>query len=379
MSWKRVAMEAVVWLAAKAAGSAKKAPSAPDSIFVLRNGDIGDLLVVTPIFQALHELYPQARLVACVGEWNVGVLRNNPYVSEVLALNVPWHNRFVKKQGLLDAFKFLALSPALVALAERKFDLGIDILGSGLGSLLLLRLGMPYRLGVKGFAGGHSAVQQFVEYSQFEYVGRAALRFAELLGSKTLPSVRPQIYLSDLEEEAGERRWRENCAGFAPGQARIVVGPGSGYAAKSWPESSYLALLKCLVIESDARVFVVGADQDRRFASQLAELSPSIISLAGKLSLRETFGVVAQSDMVICNSSMLMHVAAAFEKPAVVLLGESIESTKQHAAQWSYDSNCYILGKEEEHPTIATVPEAFALVRRVLASLPKANWGASEQ
>ena len=46
MSWKRNAIETACWLASRIAPRARTMPDNPRSIFVLRNNDIGDLLVV---------------------------------------------------------------------------------------------------------------------------------------------------------------------------------------------------------------------------------------------------------------------------------------------------------------------------------------------
>jgi heptosyltransferase-2 len=75
-------------------------------------------------------------------------------------------------------------------------------------------------------------------------------------------------------------------------------------------------------------------------------VAPGAHNFAGHLSLRETFALVAAADLVICNSSMLMHAAAAFDRPTFVLLGESFASTRQHDAQWGYPGTCWSLGKE---------------------------------
>ena len=67
MSWKRDIAEALVWLAGRFVPTGA-ATATPKSIFVLRNNDLGDLLVITPLFQALHDLYPNAKIVAGVGD-----------------------------------------------------------------------------------------------------------------------------------------------------------------------------------------------------------------------------------------------------------------------------------------------------------------------
>jgi ADP-heptose:LPS heptosyltransferase len=366
-------MEAIVWLNGQFAPSSSQPPERTESILVLRNGDYGDLLVITPLFQALHELFPNAQIVAGIGDWNVELLKNNPYVSEILPVNAPWHNKFVKKQSIFDAFRYVTFSPEVKGLRNHRFDIGIDVLGSTLGSLLMVRAKIPYRLGVKGFAGGQSATQGVVNYDPLEQVGRTALRFAEMLGAKQLPPVRPQIYLTEREVEKGKLFWDSPAiaSGAITGKAgrhRIVVGIGAGFTAKAWPCENFQLLSKMLINGVGATVIVVGGREDEEQARLITASCTGVVSLAGQLTLRETFSLVSASDLVISNSSMLMHVAAAFSKPSLVLLGESIASTRQHVAQWGYDDNCYMIGKDVDHPNICAPEEAFDSVRQILST-----------
>ncbi len=82
--------------------------NSPKSIFVLRNNDIGDLLAVTPLFEALRRRFPAARLTAGVGDWNRDVLANNPYVTDVLPVNAPWNNKFVAGQSAAYQIRYVA-------------------------------------------------------------------------------------------------------------------------------------------------------------------------------------------------------------------------------------------------------------------------------
>ena len=52
-----------------------RAPAgAPRSIFVLRSNDIGDLLAVTPLFEALRRRFPDAWIGVGTGGWNAPCL-----------------------------------------------------------------------------------------------------------------------------------------------------------------------------------------------------------------------------------------------------------------------------------------------------------------
>lgn len=349
--------EALVRAAALAAPSVRRPAADPRSIFVLRNNDIGDLLAVTPLFDALRRRFPAAHIAAGVGRWNLPCLQGNPHLSEVLLAEAPWFNRQVPRQTPFHALAWIASSEQAREIARRRFDVGIDVLGSRWGTLLLLRARIPYRLGVRGYAGGHSGVQAQVEFDPWEHVGRSALRFAELLGATDLPPCRPQIFLDAAERRLGEACWRE--AGEE--RPRVVIGPGGGAAARCWPLERFAALSSLLAERTQAAVAVAGGPRDRDAGDRIAAAAPRARNLAGHLSLRETFALVAAADLVVCNSSMLMHAAAAFRRPTLVLLGPSFPSARQHDAQWGYPGTCRSLGRETGgRDTLADPEEALA-------------------
>ena len=350
--------EALVWTAARFAPSKRDARE-PRSILVLRNNDLGDLLVVTPLFEALRRRFPEASIVAAVGRWNVATLRHNPHLSDVLVVDAPWFNKFVRRQSWPRRLAYIAFSPQARALARRRFDAGIDVLGSSWGSLLLLRASIPLRLGVRGYAGGHSGVNLTVSFDPGEPVGRSALRFAELLGATDLPSTRPQIFLDDAERYTGEQIW---CSRFAPERTRVVVAPAGGLAAKCWPAESFATLTALLAAEGLA-VVVAGGPRDRALGERVAATATGAVNLAGHLSLRETFALLAAADLVVCNSSVLLHAAAAFKKPTWALLGPSFPSARQHDAQWGHPGICRSLGREAgTREEISTPEEVFAVL-----------------
>jgi heptosyltransferase-2 len=335
MSWKRDALELAVAACYRFAPRLKEAPPEPRSIFVLRNNDLGDLLVVTPLFDALRCRFPNARIVAGVGEWAAPILEKNPNVDEVRIVNAPWHNHSVTPKG-----KFAQLVASIGFILRYSdaacHDIGIDVLGSPFGSLLLMRAGIPFRLGVRGYAGGHSAVQRYVEFNSNEHVGRSALSFAELFRAKDLPENRPQLFI----EKATQTR-------------RICICPGGGYVEKCWPIEFFVELAKKL---SKFRIVVIGGSRDCSAGQLVASVGKHVCNKTGLLSLRESFTAIAASRLVICNSSVAMHVAAAFRKPCAVVLGKALPDAEQHAAQWAYPETI-VLGKspEENVPSVVRV------------------------
>jgi ADP-heptose:LPS heptosyltransferase len=345
VGWRRDFFEVLVRAGTAFAPHSSGPTNAPEKIFVLRNNDIGDLLVITPIFDALKRKFPQTEILAGVGKWNRDVLVGNPNVSTILEMNAPWHNGVVRPQGAIVALRYIYRSEEVKALVEVHADVGIDVLGSGFGSLLLMRAGIPYRLGVRGYAGGESASQSFVVFNPDEHVGRQALRCAELLGCTDLPENRPQIFLTPAPQRNG----------------MIVIAPGAGVPEKSWPVDHFAELAKLLRNES---LCVVGSQKDKDQCTRICETSPTARNLCGVLSIREAFGVIGGARLVICNSSMAMHAAAAFRRPTVVLLGPDFPSASRHHRQWGYPETV-VLGRDKEHPDIFRPPEVAARIREM--------------
>jgi heptosyltransferase-2 len=366
MSLKRAMMEKFVGLGARVARTAKVVPKSPGSIFVLRNNDIGDLLVITPVFEALKRVFPSARLYAGIGRWNLSVLANNPYLDHVLEINAPWHNKFICQvpprslRGLLRSLGYIWFSAETQQLRALGCNIGIDILGSPEGSLLMMRAGIPWRLGVDGYAGGNSACQQNVAFDEGMSVGRAALRFAELLGATKLPEPRPQLFLTNQEKEDAAETWKSISR---PGVGkRIVIAPGGGIVEKCWPRENYLELTAWLGAKQGTQIVIVGSQSEHELGEYVRQNLPRVANLCGKTSLRQTFGLVWAADGVVCNSSMILHTAAAFDKPTVALLGVSFPSTRKHKSLWGYGVKDLHLGREPERESIYSAEEAAPIV-----------------
>ena len=89
-----------------------------------------------------------------------------------------------------------------------------------------------------------------------------------------------------------------------------------------------------------------------------------VANRAGDLSLRDMIGAASAADLVVCNSSLLLHTSAAFSVPSVVLLGPAFESARAHQRQWGYGGLSTSLGREPGvSGSVATVEEALAAVR----------------
>jgi ADP-heptose:LPS heptosyltransferase len=275
--------------------------------------------------------------MAGVGSWATPIVENNPFVDEIVTLDAPWCNNFVPESGSA-VLRFLFRSPQVNELRRRGgFDVGIDILGSHYGSALMLRLRVRHRIGVRDFRAGWRACQQYSLFSMQTHVARAALAQAELLGATDLPEPRPQFYSTAAEREEAACLWDE---GAPAGALKLLVGCGSGQPSKTWSVQSVAKALSLLstALSGDRAVNIIllGGATDRERANQVIAAGPAgIRALCGDTSLRVSFALVEQADLVLTNSSMLLHAAAAFHRPTVAVIGP-FHAAQDHDALWGY-------------------------------------------
>ena len=338
-----------------------------ESVFVLRNNDLGDVLLVTPLLHALRRAFPEARILLGVGDWATSFLEGNPDLDEVLPMNAPWHNkrncRFPANspRTFLEGLLYIFFSGEALNLTRKRATYGIDVLGSRQGSWLLRRARIPHRHGVRGYAGGDNWCETCVPFREDRNVAQAALAFLPLLGVKSPPQVepRPRLVLSEAEKTEAEDRWgNRSCTD----SLHIVLAPGAGFPEKSWGNENFSRLAYLLLERTQHQLVVLGGaeDTERIAARNTTETSDRLANHCGSLSLRQSAAMVAKADFVLTNTTVTMHFAGAFRIPSITLLGPWYDSAKLHAKQWGYPES-QVLGPEKAEGRIAPLSpeEAF--------------------
>jgi heptosyltransferase-2 len=361
---RRKLLECYVWLVDKVSRSTPM-PTDPGSILIIQPGHIGDLLVNTPLFEALHRKYPSARLSVAAGPWNAAAVENNPFVAEFIPLACPWNNMFVKPQGLLAAMKFIRHAPEVQALAPRRFDIGIDLLGTQFDVLLMMKIGVGYRIGIRGGGHGFSAMHQWVRHDFDVRMGTMALQLARLLGANDAISTRPQIFLTDAERAAGEALWSSQTNPTMPRKRRLVVAPAAGMPHRCWPHENYIKTVAELATDGNLSIVLVGGNDAAEICGRIAAAAPAVQNQCGKLALRQTFGLIAAADATLSNSNVVLHAASSFGVPALVVLSTSTPTVSVEEKLWGHDT-ARMFGISPGHPGIYTPAEMVPIIRQVL-------------
>lgn len=324
-------------------------PSKTKKIFILRNNDLGDVLLTTPLVRGLKKNFPEAKVFMGVGDWARPLVENNSDLDGIIRINAPWHNkqncRFPANspRTFFEGLLYIFFSKEAQFLRKQKYTHGIDVLGSRQGSWLLRRSRIPHRFGVRGYAGGDKTCEKCVDFVENCKVAESALAFLPLLGGQEKVDSKPILSLESKELEEADKIWGTP----TKGSKRIIIAPGAGFPEKTWGDERFTKLVEILYNRTKHKIRIIGSIEDRkRIDFDLSSpKEPRLLNYCGNLSLRQSAALVSRSDFVISNSSIAMHWAGSFQIPSITILGECYESVKLHQRQWGHP-NGIVLGKE---------------------------------
>jgi heptosyltransferase-1 len=105
---------------------------------------------------------------------------------------------------------------------------------------------------------------------------------------------------------------------------RIALVPCSRWVTKNWPAENFIAVGRELQERLKARLFLVGAPNDRPVCEQICRRLPQpAINTCGQTSLVELGSLLQEMDLVITVDSGPMHMAAALGKPVIAVFGST--------------------------------------------------------
>jgi heptosyltransferase-3 len=264
-----------------------------ERILVVRTDRIGDLVLATPVFEALKNSYPNLEIDALVSSYASPVLQNNPHVNRVLIYNSAGHRILLEtlRQNNYDLTIVVYPRPGLAWLV---FRAGIAV-----------RIGTAYRWYSSLFTHKIHQHRSRVERHESEY----NLEMLRPLGFQS-GRILPKIYLSKSETEAAEAFLRD--CGLNKNDLKVIIHPGGGRSSLRWPEKKFGEFAALLKQRVSARIIITGEESEKRISKRVLQfLSQQAVDLTGKLNLRQLAAVISHSDLMVTNSTGPMHLAAA--------------------------------------------------------------------
>jgi heptosyltransferase-2 len=296
------------------------------SICVFLPNWVGDVVMATPALRALRRRFAGERLI--------GILR--PHLIDLLA-GTAWFDELWPfdpraKQSGLGRW-------ALVRKMRREgFDTAVLLTNSFHTALLAWLGGAKRRIGyVRDARGpllnGKVYMRQVGGQTTPAPMVESYLALAEAAGCPP-ESPRLELATTPAEERQADEVWKSlglaYCgAGVPPGPQRAIALNCSGAygAAKLWPVEHFAGLARRIVDQLQHDVLVVCGPQERETARAIVAQAarPRVFSLAEQaVGLGLTKAALRRCRLIVSTDSGPRHIAAAFDRPVVTLLGPTL-------------------------------------------------------
>ena len=296
-------------------GDSRPVPSTSNikNILFIRTDRIGDMVLSTAALHAIKRGFPQARLTVLASLSNAPLLQHDPDVDEVI----------VWKNGRLGSSMvgFLRLA---VRLKKTRFDAVIDPLtGDDLHTALMAYLsGAALRIGFPGY-GREVFLNRLAAYpDRYRHMADLVLETTRLLGAE-FEDRSPHLCLLPAE-----RDWADDWLKAHNLGRRAVVGihPGGYYPTQRWPAGYYAQLASALLQDHGCGVILIGGWGDHDLIGSILGSSGERFVVFESSDLRQTVAVISQLNVLVCNNSGPLHIAAALNVPTLSFMGPTDKS-----------------------------------------------------
>ncbi len=314
-------------------------------LIILPN-NIGDVIMATPLFEALKEKFPSDEVHFLVEKGYEGGVVNNPYVDTIhlfdrskSATNVRVDETF----GL----ELAQLAAQIDFLDSLKFETIYNLSQHPLYSALSALISANEKVGMLLSGEGIDILNNF--WSRYLFAIPYARRvnkyhsidiYKRIVGVEN-SSAKPKIWISD-EEQLSSKEWLIN-QGIEDFSKLIVFQPGAAFQSKVWASEKYIELGKKLVGDGYS-LLITGAPLEQEICDTIGRsIGENVVVSAGKTSFRESMALASHSSLVISGDTALMHAASALNVSVIALFG----STSPIETGPYGDNNIVLVGLKE--------------------------------
>lgn len=283
----------------------------PSRILVVRLDRIGDVVLSTPVLQALRASFPQAFIAMMVRSACQEILEGNPYCDQILAYD--------KEGAHHSAWQTIKFA---LGLRKWKFDTALLLHPSNRSHWIPFLAAIPVRI-------GYNRKQPWLlthrmPHNKQEGVFHEAEYSLQLLQVFGVAAMAPKPYVAVLPQAVKRLEERLASASISAQDVLVAIHPSASCISKRWMPQRFAAVADRLMKEQGVKICLIAGKEEAAIARQVAQAMHSpAVDLAGQLTLSELAALMRRCTLLISNDSGPVHVAAAVGTPVVDIFGRN--------------------------------------------------------
>ena len=272
------------------------------NLLVIQTAFPGDVILATPVLEALHERLPGAAIDLLVRKGTEGLLQGHPFLRNLLV----WDKA---KGKYRDALRIVR------ALRAARYDVVVNLQRHLTTGLLTALSGARETIGFDE----NPASRLFTRRLPYVRAADGALhevdRNLSLVAGLTgaIGRVRPRLHPSAADFE----RARVD-------SPYVTVSPASVWATKQYPPERWAEVIDR--IDPGTRVFLLGGAADAELCAWIRARTrhPAVEVMAGRLTFLEAAALMKGAAMNYVNDSAPQHLASATDAPVTAVFCSTV-------------------------------------------------------
>ena len=282
-------------------------------IAVARLGAIGDVLLTTPLLEAIRSAHPECRITYIVGEGAAQALDYSPFINELII----WPDRKADTRSDLQMIR---------KIAGKRFDIAINLTQSA-------KLNLAFWLGRVRIRLGFAPVplqwmvSQTVDVDSLPKDQHRTLYFLEMarrLNIALPANVRMNYTVTPRERDEARmilEQWKVD-----PSHNKVIaIHPGTSTVwreKRRWAVENFVEVARHAGSHPGWKVVILGGPEERALIPKFSAANiPGLVDLTERLSFREFAAVLSQCHVLVHNDSAPLHLACALGVPVVAIFG----------------------------------------------------------
>ncbi|MCX5680931.1 MAG: lipopolysaccharide heptosyltransferase II [Candidatus Omnitrophica bacterium] len=282
------------------------------NILVVRTDRIGDVVLTTPVLEALRIAYPKARISMMVTPITKDIVEGNPFLNEVIVFDKKGKNK-----GFWNFWRFVRM------LREKKYDLAINYHLKVRMNFMLFHAGIPHRIGFKNNKFGFLLTEQYPDprNNGNRHEAEYCLDLLKYIGIET-KEFRLHVSIKEESEKWVEETFQQH--GILKTDKLLAIHPGASCISKRWPPERFAEVADRLAQKYQAKILLVGAGDNQLIAREvLFSTKQPVLDFTGKTSVSHLISILKRCSLLISNDSGPVHLAVGVQTPLISVFGRN--------------------------------------------------------
>jgi heptosyltransferase-2 len=274
-------------------------------ILIIQTAFIGDVILTTPLIKGIYDTLSPKVIDFLTIPRSVNIVESNPYLGKTIVFD-----KQEKDKGVSGLLKLSRL------LAKEEYDICFTPHRSWRSAFITKSTGAKIRIGFDRSVRS-SVFTHLVKYKPHVHEIERNLSLLHAL-HVDYNITRPKIYPTNEDIETILQILKDK--GISETSNLFAVAPGSIWSTKKWPLQSYQRF--CQLQSNRGRIILLlGSQEDTNLCRKIESLCDNCLSLAGKISIRQTRYLLEYCDGLLTNDSAPLHIGLAANIPVFAIFG----------------------------------------------------------